>query len=144
MTENELITEYSSSHQNETNQLVHYICVPIIFFNVVALIYFYSHIYVTAGLIIATLVFYFKCLRSFLPHMIVLYAINLTLCYFLAPLPFFVEANIALFVAAWIGQFWGHKIEGKNPSFLRNIFFLLVGPAWVAAKIKGNVSSTLG
>jgi uncharacterized membrane protein YGL010W len=30
--------EYAESHQNETNQFVHYICVPIIFFSVIGLL----------------------------------------------------------------------------------------------------------
>jgi uncharacterized membrane protein YGL010W len=38
---------------------------------------------------------------------------------------------IVVFVAAWIGQFIGHKIEGKKPSFFEDIKFLLVGPAWL-------------
>ena len=36
-----------------------------------------------------------------------------------------------IFVNAWIVQFYGHKIEGKKPSFLDDIKFLLVGPAWI-------------
>ncbi len=139
MNEKELINEYSSSHQNVTNQKVHYICVPVIFFNVLAFIYYYLPIAATLALVIASLVFYFRSLRTYLPYILALYAINLSLCYFLSPLPYFIEINIVLFVLAWIGQFWGHKVEGKNPSFLRNIFFLLVGPAWVAAKIKNNL-----
>ena len=38
---------------------------------------------------------------------------------------------IAVFVAAWIGQFAGHRIEGKKPSFVEDLRFLLVGPAWL-------------
>lgn len=38
---------------------------------------------------------------------------------------------LALFVLAWIGQFIGHKIEGKKPSFLKDVVFLLIGPAWL-------------
>jgi uncharacterized membrane protein YGL010W len=38
---------------------------------------------------------------------------------------------IALFVAAWIGQFVGHKIEGKKPSFFKDLQFLLIGPIWL-------------
>jgi uncharacterized membrane protein YGL010W len=37
----------------------------------------------------------------------------------------------AIFVLAWIGQFIGHKIEGKNPSFFKDVVFLLIGPAWL-------------
>lgn len=39
--------------------------------------------------------------------------------------------SIFLFVAAWIGQFIGHAIEGKKPSFLQDLQFLLIGPAWL-------------
>jgi len=39
--------------------------------------------------------------------------------------------SIAIFVVAWIGQFYGHKVEGKKPSFLKDIQFLLIGPAWL-------------
>ena len=36
-----------------------------------------------------------------------------------------------IFVLAWIGQFIGHKIEGKKPSFLEDVKFLLIGPIWL-------------
>jgi uncharacterized membrane protein YGL010W len=39
--------------------------------------------------------------------------------------------SIIIFVLAWIGQFYGHKIEGKKPSFLKDIQFLMIGPAWL-------------
>jgi uncharacterized membrane protein YGL010W len=38
---------------------------------------------------------------------------------------------VIIFVVAWIGQFYGHKVEGKKPSFLKDIQFLLIGPAWL-------------
>jgi len=43
----------------------------------------------------------------------------------------FLYFSIAVFVIAWIGQFIGHKIEGKKPSFLQDLQFLLIGPAWL-------------
>jgi uncharacterized membrane protein YGL010W len=42
---------------------------------------------------------------------------------------------IVVFVLAWIAQFVGHKIEGKRPSFLTDMAYLLIGPAWLVAKI---------
>jgi uncharacterized membrane protein YGL010W len=39
--------------------------------------------------------------------------------------------SIAIFVVAWIGQFIGHKIEGKKPSFFDDLRFLLIGPLFV-------------
>ena len=38
---------------------------------------------------------------------------------------------LVIFVAAWVGQFYGHKVEGKKPSFLKDLQFLLIGPAWL-------------
>jgi uncharacterized membrane protein YGL010W len=42
--------------------------------------------------------------------------------------------GIGVFVVAWIGQFIGHKIEGKKPSFFTDLAYLLIGPTWVVAK----------
>jgi len=44
-----------------------------------------------------------------------------------------------LFVAAWVGQFWGHKVEGKKPSFFKDVQFLLIGPAWLLSFIYKRV-----
>ena len=40
-----------------------------------------------------------------------------------------------IFVVAWIGQFIGHKIEGKKPSFFEDLQFLLIGPMWLLADL---------
>ena len=42
---------------------------------------------------------------------------------------------VVVFVADWIGQFIGHRIEGKKPSFFDDVTFLLVGPAWLLADV---------
>jgi uncharacterized membrane protein YGL010W len=39
--------------------------------------------------------------------------------------------SVGVFSVAWIGQFYGHHIEGKKPSFINDLQFLLIGPAWV-------------
>ena len=39
--------------------------------------------------------------------------------------------SLIIFAVAWVGQFYGHKLEGKKPSFLKDIQFLLIGPAWI-------------
>ena len=43
--------------------------------------------------------------------------------------------SIGLFAIAWVGQFYGHNIEGKKPSFLKDLQFLLIGLAWVVNTI---------
>ena len=42
---------------------------------------------------------------------------------------------VAIFVIAWIGQFIGHRYEGKKPSFFTDLVYLLIGPAWVMGKL---------
>ena len=44
-----------------------------------------------------------------------------------------------LFVVAWVGQFIGHAIEGRRPSFLTDLSYLLVGPAWLLGKVMRRV-----
>ena len=71
--------------------------------------------------------------------MVFISAINLYVIYQLELL-FFSKTNIFLFylmifVIAWIGQFIGHKIEGKKPSFFEDVKFLLIGPAWLLSFI---------
>jgi uncharacterized membrane protein YGL010W len=39
--------------------------------------------------------------------------------------------SLGIFVIAWIIQFIGHEVEGKKPSFLKDIQFLMIGPAWL-------------
>ena len=58
--------------------------------------------------------------------------------FFTSPMGLRVAAEIlvyscagGLFVVAWIFQFYGHKVEGKKPSFLKDLQFLLVGPVWL-------------
>ena len=43
--------------------------------------------------------------------------------------------SLMIFIVAWIGQFIGHKIEGKKPSFFQDLQFLLIGPAWLLSFI---------
>jgi len=45
------------------------------------------------------------------------------------------KISLSIFIIAWIGQFIGHKIEGMKPSFLKDIQFLLIGPAWLLSFI---------
>ncbi|MBV7408794.1 DUF962 domain-containing protein [Maritimibacter sp. DP1N21-5] len=131
-----LLIEYGESHQNPTNKRVHWICVPVIFWCVVALIYAIPPV---AGVnllwpvAIAALVYY--ALLSV--PLAIGFAIVLGICWALiqlalaaSPLPLWATA-LVLFVLAWIGQFWGHKVEGKKPSFFKDVQFLLIGPAWL-------------
>ncbi len=40
-----------------------------------------------------------------------------------------------VFVVAWIGQFYGHAVEGRRPAFFRDLQFLMIGPLWLLAAL---------
>lgn len=140
----QLFNEYADSHQNHTNKLIHWICVPLIFWSILGFISLIPspHIFVHyLGLIslvsiiaisVAT-IFYFNLSWRIALIMIFIMLLMEHLIYFMN-----IELEnqswiifVAVFVFAWIGQFYGHKIEGKKPSFLKDLQFLLIGPIWL-------------
>lgn len=137
---------YGESHQNPTNKLVHWICVPLIFYSIIGLLASIPADYLKAPfspelqpyihwgtvLVLLGLIFYLVhsltilvgvLLYSLLCLQAVVWFQNLSMPLWLS--------SLIIFVAAWIGQFVGHKIEGKKPSFFQDIQFLLIGPAWL-------------
>jgi uncharacterized membrane protein YGL010W len=53
---------------------------------------------------------------------------------------------LVLWLVAWAVQVWGHKVEGKKPSFTDDLVFLLVGPVFVSLELayKLGLSRTPG
>jgi uncharacterized membrane protein YGL010W len=45
------------------------------------------------------------------------------------------QTCLIVFVLAWIGQFYGHKVEGQKPSFFEDLQYLMIGPAWLMSFI---------
>ena|SRR5229473_4154375 len=41
---------------------------------------------------------------------------------------------LAFFGAGWAFQFMGHAIEGNQPAFFGNPFYLFVGPWWLVRR----------
>lgn len=122
----EWLNEYSESHQNQTNKKIHWICVPAILFSIIGLIMHFSAL-LTALLLVLSLVFY---ARLDLILAVAMAALMMLMVWLIVILPVGVGFYIAVFVLAWIGQFYGHKVEGKKPSFLKDLQFLLIGPVW--------------
>jgi uncharacterized membrane protein YGL010W len=142
-------SEYAESHQNELNQKIHFICVPAIFFSIVGIISAIPHSFITdtlhfnhpvfgnfAALILALLmIFYLKLSFKTFALMAVFSLVSLYGNYYLSTVAPLFYTSLGIFVAAWIGQFYGHEVEGKKPSFLKDVQFLLIGPAWVFEKM---------
>jgi len=121
--------EYGESHRNATNKAIHWICVPLITYTLLGLLWALSP-YALLVFSIVALVFYLTL--SMLMSLVMLLAVILMAWSFTLFSPeALVISCVVIFVLAWIGQFIGHKIEGKKPSFFKDIQFLLVGPIWL-------------
>jgi uncharacterized membrane protein YGL010W len=124
-----LLEQYSDSHRNPTNELIHFVCVPVIVFTLLGILWS-IHPAVAVAASAAALVYYFRLSRPFAFGMLLMSALMLAVLALMPPMTV-LPLSIAIFVVAWIGQFIGHKIEGKKPSFLDDLRFLLIGPLFV-------------
>jgi len=136
----EWMDEYSVSHQNPTNQLIHKICVPFIMLSVLGILWsipvpalFQQVPYLNWATIFSAgaMGFYLSLNVAMFFGMLVQSFLMLTVCAWVADLGILLPASLITFVISWVLQFWGHKLEGKSPSFLTDLAFLLIGPLWV-------------
>ena len=137
---NSLIDEYSESHIHPQNILIHWICVPVIFFSIVEFLFCITLPLVGNLAILSLLlltIYYFLLSTTLWIGMLILGLICIAIAFYINV--HFYEHRftlfLVLFVSAWGGQFFGHKIEGKKPSFLKDVQFLLIGPAWLMVKL---------
>ncbi len=124
----ELFERYGESHRNPLNKAIHWVCVPAILWSMLAALWSVSPTAAWVGIALAVA---FYLWLSF-PIALGMLVVSAAMVYPLTVLggdAWFVAA--AVFVVAWIGQFIGHAIEGKKPSFVEDLKFLLVGPAWL-------------
>ena len=138
-----LLDEYGESHQNPTNKLVHWLCVPLIMFSILGLLWSVpvpqAMQNISPWLNWATLVmvmalaYYVRLSGRLAVGMVVVWGLMAAVLRLVAAeavLPMWAIC-LLVFVLAWVGQFWGHKVEGKKPSFLKDLQFLLIGPLWL-------------
>jgi uncharacterized membrane protein YGL010W len=141
-------TEYAKSHQNPTNKLIHWICVPLIVFSIMGLVWAIPFPYIKfvgryngyfnwASFLVAFSIYYYYKLSPVLSYLMLLVLFGFSYCIIAladwqkAGGPALWQVCVIIFVLSWIGQFVGHKIEGKKPSFLDDLKFLLIGPVWL-------------
>lgn len=124
-----LLARYGESHRHPTNELIHLVCVPLIVFSLLGLLWA-IHPLAAVAASLAALGYYFTLSTPFALGMLAMAAVMLAV---LAAVPArsVLPLSLAVFVLAWIGQFIGHRIEGKKPSFLDDLRFLLIGPLFV-------------
>lgn len=124
-----LLGKYSESHLNHTNEIIHFVCVPVIVFSLLGMLWA-VHPVAALAVVLAAMAYYMKLSKNFAIGMGLMSLAMLGILALLPP-PVILPLSIAIFVLAWIGQFIGHKIEGKKPSFLDDLRFLLIGPLFV-------------
>ena len=136
---------YAADHRNPTNRKIHWVCVPVILWAVIAALWTIPSrtAYTSDGVwavlaMLATLIFYRRLSQHIAYAMAVAFivsgAIAWALYHAIGPRNLLILAAV-LFVLAWIGQFVGHAIEGRRPAFLTNVVQLLIGPAWLMGKL---------
>jgi uncharacterized membrane protein YGL010W len=140
------LSEYGQSHANPTNKLLHWICVPLIVFAVMGLLWAIPVPGALASrslwinwstlVVLLALVYYAVLSPALALGVAVAFAILFAVLNAISSLPLTLWAtSLAIFVIAWIGQFVGHGLEGKRPSFFKDVQFLLIGPLWLVAAL---------
>ena len=142
-----LLEEYGESHQNLLNKIIHWVAVPTIVWTVVALLWSIPFpwdfgvevVPVNWATIVLLLcqIYWFR-LSLTLGAGLLIYNVFMIQLTVLVPQitarPLW-QVALTVFVVAWVLQFIGHAIEGKRPSFFKDLQFLLIGPAWLLAFI---------
>ena len=135
-------SEYGSSHTNPINKLIHWVCVPLIYLVIIGLLWsiptpniMQQIPYLNWGTVavLLSIIFY---IRLSLSLSVGLSIFANTCCWIISTLDHLLtipiwQISLIGFVILWIFQFIGHHVEGKKPSFFKDIQFLLIGPAWL-------------
>jgi uncharacterized membrane protein YGL010W len=137
---------YAGDHQHPTNRALHWLCVPAILWCVIALIWTIPvppqlgrpGFWAMVAMFGAFAFYYYRLSRVIGLSMAVAFIVlGIVTEFFYRALG---PASLAwlafgVFVVAWVGQFVGHHIEGRRPSFLTDLAYLLIGPAWLMSKL---------
>jgi uncharacterized membrane protein YGL010W len=130
-----LFEAYGESHRDPRNKAIHWVCVPLICWSVLALLWAASP-WLAWAVVAGAMIFYVWMSPPIAVGMLAVATAMLTPLVVWQPVwREALTAAAAVFVAAWIGQFVGHHIEGRRPSFLQDVRSFLVGPAWLLGSL---------
>lgn len=154
------LSDYGESHRDPVNQWVHIVCVPAIFVSTLGLFWLIplgawlglngaAAYWINGGSLLAVLCMPFYLRLSFGVSMMMLgwLAVSLAMVVGVDRSALSLGwAAAVVWLVAWVGQVWGHKVEGKKPSFTDDLIFLLVGPVFVSKEVvyKLGLSRTPG
>ncbi len=140
---NQWLLEYSEDHQNKINSAIHKIAVPLIVTSLLGMLWclpkpdiFQGFLNWASIALVSALLYYVRLSLPFAAGMLAFGALQMSLFFWLEAqalpiLPIMVTA----FIVGWLLQFYGHSIEGRRPSFLTDLRYLLIGPLWVLASL---------
>jgi uncharacterized membrane protein YGL010W len=149
-TQQQFLNEYAVSHRNPINQLIHFICVPIIFFATCGLLWLIpigrwlglgSEVtYWVNGMTVFAVpasLFYLKMSVASALAMTMWFALSIVGIVAIQHVGWsLLWISVGFLATGWVVQLWGHKIEGAKPSFTHDILFLLIGPLFVMHELR--------
>ena len=138
------LDEYGDSHRNVVNKRLHWLCVPAIVISVIGLLgslpvpaaFSVLSPWLNWATLAALLSLIYYCTLSPLLALgsVLVFSAMFAIAHGLGRLPWPLwQTCVLIFIVAWIGQFVGHAVEGKRPSFFKDLHFLLIGPLWLLA-----------
>lgn len=136
------LDEYGESHVNKINKMLHWVCVPLIVLSLIGALWSLPVPQAFLDIsplmnwgflfVLASIVYYFIMSVPLALGMVLIMAPAIALLHWASGLstPLWV-LSLVIFVVSWIGQFIGHMVEGKRPSFFKDVQFLMIGPIWL-------------
>ncbi len=134
MTKAELFSEYASYHMDRRNRMFHCFGIPLIVLGIMGLLSQVRFGPLDLALVVGVgVIGYYAVidLRGALLCLLLFAALYLIA----VRLPW--QINLTAFVAGWVCQLIGHRIEGSKPKFLENLIYLLIGPLYIVEEIFG-------
>jgi len=149
------LDEYGESHRHPVNKSLHWLCVPLILLSVIGLLWSIpvprAFAEVSALLnwgvvfLFGALLYYYALAWRLALGMTLVAVATIAIVYGVSRLPAPLWLiSLGVFVVAWIGQFIGHRVEGKKPSFFKDLQFLLIGPLWLLAVVYARAHVAIG
>ncbi len=152
------LADYGDSHQNPLNQWIHIICVPAIFASTLGLLWLVplgsrlglgseEGFWVNGATVLAVLagVIYLRLSLAVFVLMAVWFAVSVWAIVVLQNSAWsLLWVSVVTWVVAWVLQLYGHKVEGKKPSFIEDLIFLLIGPIFVSIELAAKLGLPTG
>lgn len=133
------LAEYAKYHQHPTNVLCHVVGIPLIIFHVVAMLD-WVHLFTIAGQTVTLAMLAYLPVVAWYFSLDKKLALLMALCFGICfPLGWLAPKSLVIGIAvfAWVLQLAGHAIwEKRSPAFLTNLLQLLVGPLYLADKLR--------